>query len=287
MGFFNSIKKLIRNYRQEQFRSRQALESYTEGINEIEHVDSLSDADLMRLNRMLDWNCFTVDRHGKRFGNAASATKRNSPEVIPDRRITMFDEKFDLSDKHVLEIGCFEGIHTIGLTRYAKSVTAIDARIENVVKTIVRCAFFGSHPTVFKCNVEEEPLPADLLKADLAYHVGVLYHLKDPVSHLASLGHLIGQGILMDTHYALDDEANESYEVSGRTIPYKRYREGDYFDPFSGMYSDSKWLRLGDLTETLNTAGFQKIDVIEQRLERNGPRVLLIAERGTKTTDVS
>jgi tRNA (mo5U34)-methyltransferase len=37
-----------------------------------------------------------------------------------------------LSNKDVLEIGCFEGIHTIGLCNYSRRVYAVDSRIENV-----------------------------------------------------------------------------------------------------------------------------------------------------------
>ena len=255
------------------------MKGYTTGLNEVQYVDSLSDADLVRLNRMLPWSCFTVDRHGRRFGNATSPAKRNDPEIIPDRRTLLLHERFQLSGKHVLEIGCLEGIHTIGLTRFAEKVTAIDARVENVVRTIVRCAFFGCYPTVLKCDVDEEPLPVDLIRADVAYHVGVLYHLKDPIRHLNSLGNFIGQGIMLDTHYALDDEADQSYEVFGRQVPYKRYVEAGYSDPFSGMSADSKWLRLGDIVDTLRAAGFGSVDLIEERQERNGPRILLTAER--------
>ena len=278
-GFFKRTKKAIETFQKKRFRSRQPLKGYTTGRNEIPYVDSLSDTDLVRLNRMLHWSCFTVDRNGRRFGNATSPAKRNNPEIIPDRRALLLHEKFHLSDKHVLEIGCLEGIHTIGLSRIAKTVTAIDARIENVVRTIVRCAFFGCHPTVFKCDIDEEPLPVDLIRADIAYHVGVLYHLKDPVRHLTSLGDFIGQGIMLDTHYALDHEADQNYETLGRQVRYKRYVEAGYADPFSGMSADSKWLRLEDIVDRLKAAGFSAVNLIEERMERNGPRVLLTAER--------
>ena len=281
-SFLKLAKTAIRDYRQKRFRSRQPLKGYTSGLNEIQYVDPLSDADLVRLNKMLQWSCFTVDRHGRRFGNATSTAKRNDPEIIPDRRTLLLHERFDLGGKHVLEIGCLEGIHTIGLTRIAKKVTAIDARVENVVRTIVRCAFFGCNPTVLKCDLDQEPLPVGLLQADVAYHVGVLYHLKDPIRHLKALGDFIGQGILLDTHYALDNEADRSYEVFGRRIPYKRYVEAGYSDPFSGMSADSKWLRLGNIVDTLRAAGFPSVDLIEERQERNGPRILLIAERTPK-----
>lgn len=253
------------------------LKGYTETPHPTKYVDILEDDDLAELNELLRWQCFTVDGNGRRFGNAAWEGKRCEPQVIPDRRIVLMNERFDLSDKHVLEVGCFEGVHTLGLLKYARSVTAVDSRVDNVVKTIVRCSLFGHSPAVFKCNVEERPLPVELLSADVAHHVGVLYHLKDPVSHLLELGRYIRLGIMLDTHYALENEATESYEVDGRKYRYKRYAEFGHADPFSGMYDHSKWLRLEDLSELLAEAGFPNIEIVENRNERNGARVLLIA----------
>jgi len=278
-GFFRIVKKEIRDYRQERFQNRQAFKGYREGLNEIKYVDFLSDSELLQLNNILKWNCFTVDRHGRRFGRGAWEGKRSDPEIIPDRRILLFNDRFNLSKRLVLEIGCFEGIHTIGLSMYAKKVIAVDARIENVVKTIVRCSLFGYHPTVFKLDVDKRPLEEKLLAADVAYHVGVLYHLKDPVRHLLELGGFIRAGLLLDTHYALDEEAVHSYEVNLKPYRYKQYRESGYSDVFSGMYDHSKWLRLDDIVTILRIAGFEKVDILETRRERNGPRALLIAER--------
>jgi len=83
------------------------LKGYKENLNEIKFIDSMSDDDLIKLNRLLSWNCFVVDHHGRRFGNAAWAGKRSEPQVVPDRRILLMNERFSLSDKHVLEFGCF------------------------------------------------------------------------------------------------------------------------------------------------------------------------------------
>ena len=130
------------------------LKGFDGNSNQIKFIDSLSDDDLIKLNGLLPWNCFVADRQGRRFGNSAWPGKRCEPQLLPDRRILLMNEKFQLNDKHVLEFGCFEGIHTIGLSMYAKKVTAVDARIENVVKTITRSALFGFSPTVFTCNVE-------------------------------------------------------------------------------------------------------------------------------------
>jgi tRNA (mo5U34)-methyltransferase len=243
-------------------------------------VDLLSDKELSELNRLLNWQCYVLDGHGRQFGNIAWGGKRSEPQVIPDRRIALMNERFRLADKHVLEVGCFEGIHTVGLSMFAKKVTAIDSRIENVVKTIVRCAMFGCSPVVFKHDVEAQAANTKLPEVDVVHHVGVLYHLQDPVGHLIELGRCSRSGIMLDTHYCQEEEARDEYEVGGRCYRYKKYRESGYQDVFSGMHDHAKWLRLDDIRMVLKEAGFNSVDVFENRQERNGPRVLLFAERG-------
>jgi 2-polyprenyl-3-methyl-5-hydroxy-6-metoxy-1,4-benzoquinol methylase len=252
---------------------------YTERRHEIPLVDVLRDQDLAELNELLPWHAFTVDRHGRRFGGVAWSGKRDRPEEVPDRRVLLLHERFGLADKHVLEFGCFEGIHTVGLCRFAQKVTAVDVRIENVVKTIVRTAFYGYSPTVFQHDVEDGSARSDLLRADILHHVGVLYHLKDPVRHLLALGKHIGLGVMLDTHYALPDEATLSYAVNGTEYSYKRFREGGAADVFSGVHSHSKWLSLDVIAGLLKESGFGTIEMVETRAERNGPRVLLFASR--------
>lgn len=254
------------------------LKGFSDQLNEIKFVDSLSDDDLTKLNHLLSWNCFVADRHGRRFGNAAWEGKRSEPQVIPDRRILLMNERFSLSDKHVLEFGCFEGIHTIALSMCAKKVTAIDARIENVVKTMVRCAFFGFRPTVFTCNVEDGVVDTASVEADVACHIGVLYHLKDPVRHLLDLSRLVRLGILLDTHYATEEEARQTYEVNGKMYRYKKYREINS-SVFAGIYDHSKWLRLTDIVQILSDSGFKHVEIVETRKERNGARALLLGQR--------
>jgi SAM-dependent methyltransferase len=252
---------------------------HPEHRHDIPFVDPLSDGDLAELNGLFRWNSFTLDRHGRRFGGVAWQGKRDQPQVIPDRRIVLMHERFELADKHVLEFGCFEGIHTIGLSRFSGRVTAVDGRIENVAKTIVRTALYGCYPTVFKYDVEAVPANADLLGADVLHHVGVLYHLSDPVRHLLELGRYIRLGVMLDTHYAADGESRLSYEVQGKGYRYKPYRELGHQDAFSGLYPHSKWLPLDAIVALLQETGFRRVEVVEARQERNGPRVLLFASR--------
>jgi 2-polyprenyl-3-methyl-5-hydroxy-6-metoxy-1,4-benzoquinol methylase len=253
-------------------------ERYDEGRTSSGSVDRLSDEDLRRLNELLPWRCFTVDTRGRPLGGTAWRGKRDRPAAIPDPRIERFHDRFDLADKHVLEVGCFEGIHTIALCRRAERVSAVDARVENVVKTIVRCSFFDVTARVFVHDVEEDA-DDERLHADVCHHVGVLYHLEDPVRHLRRLGTWISRGVMLDTHYARDEDATDEYEVDGERFRFRPYRELGRSDVFSGIRPTSKWLLLDDITAELKRAGFEAVDVVETREERNGPRVLLFAER--------
>lgn len=272
----NYLAGILRNrYKQP---AEYPLQGHTASSVPVPAVDKLSDDDLKRLNELLPWKAFTTDSRGRRIGNAAWATKRTEAQTIPDRRILLMHQRFMLTGKHVVEIGCFEGIHTIGLCQYAREVTAVDSRVENVVKTLVRCGLYGHHPHVFKCDVEK-PEEMTTLTADLIHHVGVFYHLRNPVQHLRAISARVSQGLMLDTHYALDSEASLSYEVEGRNYSYKKYNEHGIADPFSGMYDHSKWLTLETIESTLRETGFSRVDVVETRAERNGPRVLLFAER--------
>jgi hypothetical protein len=46
------------------------------------------------------------------------------------------------------------------------------------------------------------------------------------------------------------------------------------------MYDYAKWLTLDAIRSLLAEAGLPRIEVVEERMEKNGPRVLLFALRG-------
>lgn len=267
----------IRNYQKKSWAKKLPLSGYKSGFKS--HVDELSDEDLIELNGLLDWNSFISDAKGRRFGMVAWGSKRFEPQEIPDKRIVAMHDRFDLSNQHVLEVGCFEGVHTLGLLQYAAKVTAVDSRVDHVVKTMVRCGMHGKSPTVFRCDIESNSQVYSLLACDYIHHVGVLYHLRDPVSHLLALKHYVRKGVMLDTHYALPDDAKHLYTINGRNYAYKRYMEYGKKESFSGMYDHSKWLLLDDIVSCLNEAGFNSVEIVEERIERNGNRVLLFAER--------
>jgi SAM-dependent methyltransferase len=242
-------------------------------------LDALPDAQLEELNAILAWNSFVVDGRGRRFGNVPWQGKGRAAEKIPNKRTRQMHQAFDLRGRSVLEIGCFEGAHTLGLCQLGAQVTAVDSRVENVVKTIVRTACFDHHPRVFVCDVERRPLPVELLRAEFCHHVGVFYHLADPVTHIRELGELIAHGILLDTHYAAAAEATERYEVGGESFAYQRYGEFGYDDVWSGMFDHSKWLTLDTILQLLNRAGFDRVLTTATHVGSQGPRATILVER--------
>lgn len=242
-------------------------------------VELLSDDELREINEILDWKCFVIDRGGRRFGKPATASKRIDPQPIPDRRIELLNEKVNLSDKTVLEVGCFEGIHTVGLAQLAKTVKACDSRVTNVVKTAVRCAMFQVHPTIFLWDLEKDFPPDQNLDCDVLFHIGVLYHLLDPFDHLARILPFVHNGLLLDTHYATPEMVSDAYESGGISYRCYDYTEHGYTDPFSGMSALSRWVLLDDIIEFLSKSGMKEIEILEERQERNGPRMLLYATK--------
>lgn len=242
-------------------------------------VDHLDDEELSELNAMLDWSAWVRDRSGRAFGAPFSATKRAGPDALPDRRIVELNSMVPLADKTVLEVGCFEGIHTAALCNFAGHVKACDARVSLLAKTAVRCAFLGCRPELFLWNVESEIPDGRDVSCDVLHHVGVLYHLKDPVAHLQRILPQVRKAIMLDTHVASEERATQDLYVGRSHYRVQRYREHGLADPFSGVYDHAHWLLHQDILALLASEGFSEIAVDRLRQERNGPRVMIIAKR--------
>jgi len=138
-------------------------------------VELISDGELDKLNQLLPWACFTVDSSGRKLGRAFSDHKRNDPQDIPDFRIVELNQRFALAGRSVLEMGCFEGVHTAALCQFGADVTAVDGRSEHVVKTQIRCGFYGHHPRIYCLDLEDHSM-IKLPEFDVMVHIGVLYH---------------------------------------------------------------------------------------------------------------
>lgn len=236
----------------------------------------LKDEDLAEFNRLLPWHAGTQLPDGRIIGSLeARPGKRDSIQAIPDKRITKLHKTIDLAGKSVLEIGCFEGIHTIGLCSQGANVTAVDLRPLNVVKTSVRLACYGYSARVVTLDVENPDV--NLPDFDVIFHCGVLYHLEDPVAHLQRLlPHC--QTIYLDTHVAGEADDDATLESGGRTYHGHQHDEGGWADPFSGRGKGAFWLKTSDLVKLVEEAGL-RTELWSERDERNGCRIGLFATR--------
>lgn len=244
-------------------------------------LDAMDDEALAHFNRLLPWAAVTIDRRHRRVGGSWSATKRNHVNSLMDRRIVAFDAEYSLGGKHVLELGCFEGIHTLACLLLGARVTGVDGRIENLLKTQARLWAYDHAAQLVLWNLEKAPpktLPAEW---DVLLHVGVLYHLTDPVKHLLEVLPKTLHAVMLDTHVSRDDaDASSTYSIAGHEYPYRRVREGNTdISPFAGLDDHAKWLRVEDLHSILRSNGFSKVRTVEDRDERNGRRVLIWAFR--------
>lgn len=241
-------------------------------------IACLSDQSLQELNAALPWHAGTLLEDGRLVGRLdARPHKREDVQPIPDKRIRRLDGALALAGKSVLEVGCFEGIHTLGLRHFDADVTAVDIRPMNVLKTLARLSAHGECARVFVLDVEAEE--ARLGHFDIVFHCGVLYHLEDPVTHLRTLLQAC-DAMYLDTHVASAGRDHDTLAVGDQVFRGYRHQEGGWNDPFSGRGSSAFWLTASDLQALIEAQGFT-CETWSEREERNGARVGLLARRAT------
>jgi tRNA (mo5U34)-methyltransferase len=199
-------------------------------------------------------------------------------EHFSHRKIEEKISKLDFENKRVLDIGCRDGFFSFYAEKKgAKEIIGIDNNIsKGAIEFLI--PYFNSRVKMYEKNLYDVDIK-DFGQFDIIFFFGVLYHLKDPVRHILKLGEQIKTGIMLDTHIADDSDVLEQYNVGENIFQYKKYLEFGSGEVFSGMHDHSKWLTLNSLENTLMLAGFLNITVVEIRRERNGPRVLLFAEK--------
>lgn len=241
------------------------------------HTRDLSDADLEVINALLPWFAAAPLPDGRLLGRLdARAGKRTDPGKIPDKRIVRLNEAIALRGCRIIEVGCFEGIHTMGLLQFCDDVTAIDVRPINVVKTAVRVSLSGLRARIAVQDVER--LSPSFGRFDLMFHCGVLYHLLNPAEHLLAMSSLVDH-VFLDTHIARDEPRLVERKVGCTSYRGAFHDEGGWSDPFSGRDPTAFWLTLESVQSLLKAAGFAKQDLWEVREERNGPRISLLASK--------
>jgi 2-polyprenyl-3-methyl-5-hydroxy-6-metoxy-1,4-benzoquinol methylase len=248
---------------------------------------SLTIDQIEKLNSLLPWSTL-VSYGGTLQGAPWDNKKRSSVHRIPDTHIEELRPRIE--GKRILEIGCHEGVYTLGLAKYAKSVVALDGRVDNIIKTLVRVWLANKLGAiqVVCMDLEELNVPR-LAKADgegyvfdLIHHNGVLYHLSNPLAHLDNiLDNNPSRVLFLDTHVAGEMQCEDAYHHDGITYNVHKYAEpaSRTYSPFAGITTESTWLRVDDLVNYLCKKGFATIEQKAIREERNGLRCRIICKR--------
>jgi len=236
----------------------------------------LTDRDLQDFQEALDWKTGMELPDGRILGVAG---KRGKVSKANDSRVALVANLIDPRQGTVLEVGCCEGIHTVQLAAVAKHVTALDVRAKNVLCTLARLFVHDIHNVTVRLH-DARQLSSASEHFDVLFHVGVLYHLMDPVEHLFAVRDL-ADNLVLDTHVTHDDTnfPRDDIHYQGQTYRAHVYREGGWADVFSGVEPASRWLHQDALVQVLRDAGYASVDVVGERLERNGPRVCIVARR--------
>lgn len=228
---------------------------------------NLTDGIIKDANALFDWHTKTELPTGSILGKTKIPGKREGLQQIPDYRIVKLNELISLEGKSVLELGCLEGIHTVGLLGFTNNVTAIDCRISNVVKTLTRVSLYGKRAGVFCYNADD--LTKDTYGSyDVIFNCGVLYHLSNPVQAIFNLSHMC-KHMLLDTHVTMDK--SESTIFNDKKYSGIKYKEVTS-SIFAGKDSFAFWLHIDELHRACAEVGFA-VHPIEVRHERNGLRV--------------
>jgi tRNA (mo5U34)-methyltransferase len=237
----------------------------------------MDDAQLADFNELLPWAGQSVDPLERVVGAAWSARKRSKITPTIDRRHRAFNDAFPLAGRHVLEVGCFEGIHSISLMLLGARVTGVDARTENVIKTLARTWAYGLRCEGVLWDLEGQAPPDAPPDWDVLHHVGVLYHQTNPVESLTELLARTRHAVLLDTHVAEDEaDAGRTYDACGETWRYAfRPEPHNAVSPFAGMRDHAKYLVVEDLMALVARQGFKDVRLAEDRAERNGRRVTI------------
>lgn len=186
----------------------------------------LHDEARARLQALLPWGQ-SIQQRGFTLGTAWTAAKALPAPLVPADAARVLSSRLELPDLRILDLGCLEGLQAIGLAEAGAWVTAVDSRIENVVKTIVRAWVSGvsSRIDVHLIDVESEDLLQRLRDArvalpfDLVHHRDLLHHLVDPEAHLRRLGPALGHRLYLRTDVAADATA-ERPEARSPHVPF-------------------------------------------------------------------
>lgn len=208
-----------------------------------------------------------------------------------DARLKYICDFLDLRGTRVLEIGPFEGYHSILLDKMgARAHVAVEWNEENYRKCLRIKAKYGlTNMELHRQNIEElyagRERPRFEGDFDVVFCLGVLYHLSNPAWALEWFRQL-GSCLFLGTHYiepaALERYKRfrfiENYTVSHKGRTYRGWGMKRVDAAGSGPASIGFWPYEEDLAMMLEQAGYARVETLGKDLHNNVPHITLLAE---------
>jgi hypothetical protein len=211
--------------------------------------------------------------------------------------------KGGLEGLEIADLGCLEGGFTWSLAQQGANVLGIEVRQQNFDKLQLIQEHFEELTLKFiKDDVKNFNYQAYGI-FDVVLALGILYHLDNPVQWLNQISHTVKDILILDSHYAPDNDADlallrpalqlgelQRFETNGKLFEGRWYIEfPEDLDPEGQLwasYSNHKsfWLTKESMIMALRQAGFKL--VYEQHdyssdqykiLTTEFPRVLMVA----------
>lgn len=242
-------------------------------------IESADPFEISALSMLLPWGSFiNVGPH--RLGNAYRSSKRSHPECIPEKIVKQLNDVLPLRGLSVVESGCFEGTHSLSLAHYGAKVYAFDARIENIVKSLVKAWCFGRESSIKfdLIDIESQSVSERILNSgyfddgvDLYHCRGVMYHLSDPAKYLKDISVLSPMYLYIHTQLARASQVDTNIETCLGRYDFYRYSEPGRHELFAGTTKYALWVTSGDLVDMLSSLGYV-VAYSKEWEERHGNR---------------
>lgn len=202
-----------------------------------------------------------------------------------DTRLKYILYFLDVRDCRVLELGPFEGHHSVILEKMGvRQTVAVESRKENIEKCLRVKDLFRLDRTDYVLQDVEQLASGEVPRFasgnfDLVFCCGIFYHLAEPFSFLKWC---LSQSsrLFMGTNVVVpESRAREVYYADGEQYDCLYTSEGGIEDPISGMSPRSVCLTEPALIALLHRAGYQTVNVLGHDLQNATPHTTLLAER--------
>ena len=192
----------------------------------------------------------------------------NMAWVQPTRNLLNLVFPGDKSKYRIVDLACLEGGYTTAFARMGFQSLGIEVRSSN----IECCNYVKSKVDLPNLNfVQDNIINIDKYgEFDASFCCGVLYHLDKPASFLRKLASQTKKMIIIQTHFALDDNGDFSLSglvahdgVRGKWI--QEFRKGEDQETIEALRwssyhnHQSFWIYRTDLIQLIHDLGFETV----------------------------